>query len=289
MRIIVLGASGQIGSVIFNGLKRAHQVIGTSRKPSLKLRQFDPFDDDWLSLGTADVLINCVGQIEATDSSSFYRIHVELTKRIIEHRQSIGDPRIIQISALGASTEHKVEFLRTKGEADDLLLQHPNTTVVRPSIVCTHRTMIVRKMLMLSNISRFSFGIVTVPKGFLKTKIQPIMPTDLVDLVEKQLYDREHCVVNAVGPESLSFHEIITMMLESRNQKMRLVEISKAIADVMVSTFVSPVFPNVINAQQYQLLFENNVADEKTVTQILGRPLTSTRQFFKDEFSYASN
>ena len=145
MRIVVLGASGQIGSVIYNGLKDRHVVLGTSRKASADCVRFDPFQDNWHVLGTVDVLINCIGQIEATSSSSFHHIHVDLTKRIIAHRQQIGNPTILQISALGASAAHNVEFLRTKGIADDLLLQHAETAVIRPSIVCTHRTMIVRK------------------------------------------------------------------------------------------------------------------------------------------------
>lgn len=289
MRIIVLGASGQIGSVLYDGLKKRHQVIGTSRKPSANFVRFDPFQDDWSFLGKADVLVNCVGQIEATSSSSFHHIHVELTKRIIESRLTIGNPRIIQISALGASANHKVEFLRTKGVADDFLVQHPDTTVVRPSIVCTHRTMIVRKMLMLTNIGRFLLGHIPVPNGFLKTRIQPILPQDLVDLVEKLCHDHGHRIVNAVGPELLSFHEIITMVFEAKNQKIRLVEIPKAVTDIMVNTFVSRALPRVINSQQYQLLFEDNVGDTKIVREVLGRPLMSTRQFFKGEFSYAGN
>lgn len=289
MRIVVLGASGQIGSVIYDGLEKTHQVIGTSRKASAKFIRFDPFQDDWPLLGKADVLINCVGQIEATSSSSFYRIHVELTKRIIEGRQIIGNPAIIQISALGASTKHKVEFLRTKGLADDILLQHPHTTVVRPSIVCTHRTMIVRKMLMLSNIGRFSFGLLPVPKGFLQTRIQPIMPQDLVDSVRALCDDHAHRLVNAVGPDPINFSQIIAMLIETRDQKLRFIEVSKTVTDLIVKNFVSLAMPKVVNSQQYQLLFEDNVADAQMVKQILGRPLMSTKGFFVNEFRYAGN
>jgi len=289
MRIIVLGASGQIGSVICSGLRKTHQVIGTSRKPSAKLIPFDPFQDDWSSLGKAEVVINCVGQIRATSSSSFHRIHLEMTKRIIEGRPLIGNPALIQISALGASAEHKADFLRTKGLADDFLLQHPQTTVVRPSIVCTHGTMIVRKMLMLSNIGRFLFGLLPVPKGFLQTRIQPIMPQDLVDTVRALCDDHGHRVVNAVGPDPITFKQIITMLIEIRNQKLRLIEVPKTVTDLIVKNFVSLAIPKVMNSQQYQLLFEDNVADTQMVKQILGRPLMSTKAFFAEEFRYAGN
>ena len=289
MRVIVLGASGQIGSVICDGLKGRHSVTGTSRGHCPDLIRFDPFRDDWSVLGKADVLINCVGQIEATGKSSFHHIHVELIKRLIEHRQEIGSPAIIQISALGASPEHPVEFLRTKGIADDLLLQHPDTAVIRPSIVCTHRTMIVKKMVMLFNLSRLLFGLVPVPKGFLQTRIQPVMPEDLVDLVGKMVFDRSHRIVHAVGPEAISFREIIQIMAESNHRKLSIIEVYKRVSDLIVKKLISPVFPKVINSQQYQLLFQHNVASVKMAEQILGRGLKSTRQFFKSEFTYATN
>jgi uncharacterized protein YbjT (DUF2867 family) len=289
MKIILLGATGQIGSVIHDALKRTHEVVGTSRKPSPTLKQFDPFENNWSSLGTADVLINCVGRIEATSLNSFNRIHVELTQRIIEHRQVIGNPRIVQISALGASAKHQVEFLKTKGIADDLLLQHPRSTVVRPSIVCTHRTMIVNKMLMLSKIGRFCFGLLPLPEGFLQTRIQPIMPEDLVDLVRILCNDHEHRLVNAVGPYPISFRQILAILMQTKKVKFRLIEVPKKITDFFVSHVASRAIARLINLQQYQLLFSDNISDPEMVRQILGRPLTETKQFFTNEFKYASD
>jgi nucleoside-diphosphate-sugar epimerase len=289
MKVVVLGATGQIGSVIYNGLLHTHDVTGTSRKGSGNYLQFDPFNSDWSVLGKTDVLINCVGQIEASKTSSFDRIHVGVTKYIIAHRSLIGNPAIIQISALGASPTHKVKFLRTKGIADDLLLQYPDTVVIRPSIVCTHHTMIVRKMMMLSDFSGLLFGVIPVPKGFLKTRIQPIMPQDLVDIVNKMCFERSTRIVPAVGPETFSFNDIIALMMESRHQKVRTICVSKFVSDMFMMYLVCRVFPGLINSQQYQLLFEDNIADVKTVQQILGRPLTSAKQFFSDEFIYADN
>ena len=288
MKIIVLGATGQIGSVIYNGLRQRHEVVGTSRNHNSDLAQFDPFHDDWSILGKADVLINCVGQIEARESS-FHHVHVELTKRIIENRDVIRAGKIIQISALGASAHHPVVFLRTKGIADDLLQKQTGTVVIRPSIVCTHRTMIVKKMLLLSSIGRSLFGVVPIPKGFLKTKIQPVMPQDLLDLVEKMFHDTTHQIVNAVGPEPITFEEIIKIMAKARNQRLRLVGVPKAFTDVIVKSFIGTVLPKIINSQQYQLLFEDNIDDVKVAEEILRRPMISTWEFFINEFVYAGN
>jgi nucleoside-diphosphate-sugar epimerase len=290
MRIVVLGAGGQIGSAIYNELRRHHEIVGTSRKQSMSLVQFNPFHDNWAVLGKSDVVVNCAGQIEATADCSFYRIHVELTKLIVGNRKTIGNPRIIQISALGASANHKVEFLKTKGMADDYLLQHADTVVVRPSIVCTHRTMIVRKLLMLLLISRYTQGFVFVPKGFLNNQIQPVMPQDLVALVNKLCTVQDlPKVINVVGPERFTFRQIMNMMFQTNRKSYRLIQIPKALTDLLVKHGISVLFPKVITSQQYQLLFEDNIADAIIAERILGTPVVSTNQFFKNEFSYANH
>jgi nucleoside-diphosphate-sugar epimerase len=289
MRIVVLGASGQMGSVIYDALKRHHEVVGTSRKQSRGLIQFDPFRDKWSMFEKTDIVVNSVGQIEATPDSSFYKIHVELTKLIVQNRKAIGNPRIIQLSALGASPNHNVEFLKTKGMADDYLLQHANTVVVKPSIVCTHRTMIVKKMLMLLKISKYTQGLVFAPKGFLNSQIQPVMPQDLAALIVRLCTIQDlPKIINVVGPERLTFHQILDCMFKTKRESYRLIQVPKIITDALAYG-VSLLFPKVINSQQYQLLFKNNIADTTLAETILGTPLTPTKQFFSNEFSHASH
>ncbi|MBL7697877.1 MAG: hypothetical protein JNK79_06950 [Chitinophagaceae bacterium] len=283
MKVVVLGASGQIGSVIYNCLTARYDLIGTSRQNSGRYLKFDPFRDDWSLLGNVNVLINCVGQIEATGSFSFTKIHEGLTRLIIENRSLIGNPRIIQVSALGASPQHRVEFLRTKGIADELLMQQPDTFILRPSIVCTHNTMLVRKMLMMRRISQYIFGIIPVPQGFLKTRIQPLMPNDLANVVEFYCRYAGPQVMNIAGSEVLSFGEILTMMGRKSNRKIKPVNISGFFIGIIVKAGLL----KVINQQQYQLLFEDNTADITPVKAILKKEPVSGRDFFINEFSHA--
>lgn len=288
MKIVILGASGQIGSVIFNGLKRDHDVVGTSRSRSDKYLRFDPFSDDWSVLGTPDILINCVGQIDAQGKNGFDRIHAGLVKTILANRQRLGNPRIIQISALGASPDHPVDFLRTKGVADDLLLCQPDTAVIRPSIVCTHRTMIVKKMIMLSTLGRYSFGMLPVPAGFLRTRIQPIMPEDLLELVRKVCIDCNVKQVDAVGPVALTFHDIIGMLEQSTTRNLRMIEVPKAASDLVAGNILPAILPGVISAQQYQLLFHDNVGNVDACERLLDRMPMPPLDFFRNEFNTES-
>lgn len=49
----------------------------------------------------------------------------------------------------------------------------------------------------------------------------------------------------------------------------------------------SRLLPDVINAQQYQLLFEDNIADASALEKIIGRRVRSSKAFFTKEFQHA--
>ncbi len=285
MKIVILGASGQIGNILFEAMRKIYEVTGTSRYSCSRLLQFDPFNDNWSMLGRPDVIVNCIGLIKPRRTFTFSKIHVGLTKKIVENRTVLGNPRIIQMSALGASTCHTVEFLRTKGESDAYLLKSPDVVVVRPSIVCTHRTMMVEKMLMLFKLSQWTKGLVIVPEGFPKRRIQPVMPEDLAAIVSRLCSTPEiPKTINVSGPTSLTFHEIISIMFEARKKDFKLVTVPKLWTDIMVKYGVSIVLPRLINAQQYELLFKDNVADPGDAQKYLGSRMSETKQFWKNEF-----
>lgn len=285
MKILILGASGQIGKILNEALRKNHEVTGTSRRSFAGLLQFDPFTDNWKTLRKPNVIINCIGQIEPSRRFSFSRIHLELAKRIIENRRAVGNPRIIQISALGASRNHPVEFLRTKGEADAYLRKFPDVVVVRPSIVCTHRTMMVKKMLMLFKLSQWMKGRVIVPEGFAERQIQPVMPDDLVALIERLCSALKiPKSLDVPGPAPLRFHEIINLMFAVRRKHFKLVTVPRRLTDILVKYGVSIILPRLITAQQYQLLFHDNVADPADAQNYLGSPMRQTEEFWMREF-----
>ncbi|MCO4292776.1 hypothetical protein NF867_07875 [Solitalea sp. MAHUQ-68] len=283
MKIVILGASGQIGSLIFEKLKVDFDVMGTARRGTDVLYQFDPFTDDWEKLGKCDVLINCIGQIEEKRSSSFLRIHYDLINIIIKNRELIGNPRIIQLSALGASTNHTIEFFRTKGLADDYLIQLDNTVIVRPSIVCTHLTTLVRKLKILQAIARVTNGLLVLPRGFKEHLIQPIIPSDLAELVKQLCAIKElPQLVDAVGPDRIAFNTLISIALKN---KIRMVEVPKLVFDGLVNGIIARVFPKLINKQEYQLLFTDNLANPTGIQELLNKPLSSTLNFWETELN----
>lgn len=285
MRVVVLGASGQIGSALFESMIRdGVEVIGTTRKPtnSFGLSQFNPFIDDWKVLGGVDVLINCIGNIYQTRAESFEKLHVELVKLLIKNRAMVGNPKIINISALGASEKQQVSFLKTKGVGDELLLNEKNTYIIRPSIVCTPNTMLLRKLKLLRRLARYTANHLLLPKGFLPTCIQPIHIDDLTELVSRVALNNHHQrKIDAVGPEPISYHRLLTFLFANSSPKFSYAEINKQLIGGLVRNVIAPLFPSLISYEQFQLLFSNNTSDDESAENILGRKLKNTVAFWK--------
>lgn len=289
MRVLILGASGQIGNVLLQCFQKDPNIvaIGTSRKEHKDYFQFDPFQDHWTKLGQVDVIINTIGQIEASGASSFEKVHIGISKLIIENRPVLGNPKVLQISVLGADPESKIAFLQTKGIADQFLVKHSDCIVVRPSIVCTPGTMLVKKLLMLGKIATKLGKRMIVPKGFLDHKIQPVMVDDVARIAYNLCKLKEYQpIINITGPEKISYRTLLELALPG----IRLIEIPKPLTEFFVKVIISPFLPALINSQQYDLLFSDNIADEKEAERYLRKPLASTLEFWKNELrQYASN
>lgn len=289
-RIAILGASGQLGKLLSSSLSSLAnvEIIRLSRNTSLGPEGyviFDPEKDAWEKIGKVDILINVAGIIQESKDADFEKVHIHLTQKIVENRNVIGNPKIIHVSVLGANPEHPIAFLRTKGEADAILLKQQNTYVLRPSIVCVHDTLLVKKFKMMFDISKVFFQYAVMPTQFRKTRIQPLMAEDFTDTIIKLCEtDFDKKIINCTGAEEISFDWLLKLASEERKQKMIPIEIPKNLVASVTKNFISVWFPDLLNYDQFQLLFKDNIASNEDIQRLLGRPTQSTLEFWKKEF-----
>ncbi|MBA3901278.1 MAG: hypothetical protein H0X62_13900 [Bacteroidetes bacterium] len=283
MRIVVLGASGQIGCLVVKQLEKDFpdsQIIACSRAGEGNSFKFAPLKDNWELLGKVDVLINCIGIIKEEKNLSFQKAHQGITAKILEQMQSIGNPRLIQISVLGAVGNSPSKFMSTKGKADEHLLQNKNTLVIRPSIVCTPNTMMVRKIKTLFRMSRYLGTYLPIPLHFLNTKIQPVLGAELAEIISRTCVQKIDGIVNVTGPEIINLKELLCLL----PKKIRFIPLLKKVSDLLIKP-ITTFFPSLLNQEQYKLLSKENVADNALCEQILGRKMGSTLGFWKRELN----
>lgn len=297
MHILILGASGQIGSPTLLQLARdfpAAMITGTSRSgkapasylgSNLRFQAFDPFLSDWAELGQADVMVNCIGQIKESPACSFEMIHSGITRLILQHREALGNPRIIQVSALGAGQHPTVPFLSTKYAADQLLLEAGEAHIIRPSIVCSPNTMLVRKIRQLDRIGKQLGGNLFVPTGFMEARIQPVLVTDVAALISAIVSKPNvPTVIEAVGPQEIAFGELVELIGTVRGKSLRRLTFSRQFAAFFVRYFIAPLFPTLITWDQFLLLFEDNIGSQQPIQDVLRRMPTDTLPFWKQQF-----
>lgn len=293
MRLVILGATGQLGGAVLARLRHdypAALVLGCARKEKLaalpdqdrqQLLPFNPFEDDWKTLGQVDVLINCIGIIRETAALDFSRAHQGLTALMLQHRHQIGEPRILQLSALGACADSPSAFLRTKGLADLALLRHPGTIVLRPSIVCTPNTMLSHKLQQLGRWCCRTGGLLPFPAQMLETRLQPVAREDLVALIAALCLPGAYpTVVEVGGRETYTLRQLLEMLPACR----KVIPFPQAWF-AGLSLFLRKFFRALPDQEQQMLLLQDNVAETSACEQILGRRMAPTRAFWQQELA----
>ncbi len=289
----MLGANGQLGTPLLKRLLQDYpqaQVVGCVRERSMAavkadavmsqhVLSFNPFTDNWAKLGKVDVLVNCIGIIRETAALDFAQAHAGLTSLMLQHRKRLGNPRLLQLSALGAAVHSPSRFLRTKAEADEALLAHPNVVVVRPSIVCTPNTMLSRKLQLLKKLCRLTFGALPFPAHLLQTKLQPVLVEDLTELISRLcLQNPYEGTVEVAGKDTFSLQQLLALVPTCK----KVVPIPKAFSDAALQV-VTWLFHALLDKEQQVLLQQDNIAGTTVCEKLLGREMAGTVLFWKSE------
>jgi uncharacterized protein YbjT (DUF2867 family) len=150
MRILVLGGYGFIGLAIARRLHVAgHEVTGVGRDAAAGPRLFPPITwktadisalqsaADWAPLlGDIDVVVNAAGALQDGARDHLERIHHTSIVALVAACEAAGAIRIAQISAPGASTTARSDFMRSKARGDAAVKAgNAPWVVLRPGLV----------------------------------------------------------------------------------------------------------------------------------------------------------
>ena len=149
--VAVLGGSGFVGRQVCQRLAaEGYRVRVATRDrerakeqlillPTVDLAAVDVHDPAQLAafVDGADAVINLVGVLhDGSRERGFQAAHVELARKVAAACRERGVPRLLHMSALGASREGPSRYLRTKGEAEAVVRESGLAwTLFRPSVV----------------------------------------------------------------------------------------------------------------------------------------------------------
>ena len=200
MRIVVTGASGNVGSALVPQLLSAPEVtsvVGVARRlpevrdPRVEWHALDVAADDLSGAVTgADVVVHLAWLLQpAHDPDEMRRVNVVGTTRVLEAVSAAGVPALVHASSVGAYSPgpksprvdethptHGIStstYSRHKAEAERLLdrfeAEHPERRVVRL------RPGVVLQAAAASELARYFLG-PYVPQSLVRKSLLPVLP-----------------------------------------------------------------------------------------------------------------
>lgn len=135
MRVLIVGASGFIGSYITASfLNDHHEVVACvrdiektkNRFPLAKVIKCDLNIDitpkSWINrLKNIDVVVNVAGVLNSSGDNDIENVHIKGPQSLFEACSNVKVKRIIHISALGIDEEKTTEYSITKKSTDNYL------------------------------------------------------------------------------------------------------------------------------------------------------------------------
>jgi uncharacterized protein YbjT (DUF2867 family) len=150
-RVVVLGGSGFVGRHLTAALSTAElerRVFVVSRRrtrarhlfllPTVEVVELDPYDGGALVrlFRGADVVVNLIGILNERAPITFERAHVELARTVVASCRAANVTRLLHMSALNADRNGPSRYLKTKGEAEEIVASSALAwTIFRPSVI----------------------------------------------------------------------------------------------------------------------------------------------------------
>ena len=300
-KVLIFGASGQIGRYCIRRLvKDNYKVIAVTRNKHQKayilktqapigyldIEEADIFNEKKLKkfISEADICINLIGILfEKGKKNTFENIHNKLPN-LISKICSDQNKKLIHVSALGLSkaTDSSYAISKLKGE-ENIKKNLPTATIVKPSIVYSVDDNFTTKFMGLLNL----LPIFPLYYNGL-TKFSPVHATDVSEVIFKiisnEIYSKS---IEVIGPEVISFKEILQKILKAINKKRLLLPLPLIIANASASIFQLLPTP-LITKDQLKLLKYDNIKSQDGITNFdIGIP--SKISFEKGIKEYAYN
>jgi NADH dehydrogenase len=213
---VVTGAFGFAGKYIARRLLEAGFEVRTVTNSQRRENPFEgrvkayPFnfnDPERLveSLRGARVLYNTYWVRFNTANFSF-SLAVDNTMKLFDAAGKAGIRRIVHISILNASESSAFEYVKDKAIVERLLKESGlSYAILRPAVLFGKEDILINNIAWV--LRRLpAFGVF----GDGNYRLQPIYVDDLAALAVEQGRSRENVVINAIGPETFTYRELVT-------------------------------------------------------------------------------
>jgi len=277
--ILVFGASGQIGRHLIRKLtknnykvvavtRNIHQkgyILKTQANPGyLEIVELTYFNIEKIKslVEECSICINLIGILFEKKKNFFKNIHTDFPDLLSKLSAKKNIEKLIHLSSLGIEKSLDSNYAISKLEGENKIKNNFDRVVVlKPSIVYSVDDNFTTNFMTLLN------RLPIMPIYYEgKTKFAPIHVTDLAQIIFDVVQGKTNeQTIECIGPEIISFKEIILKLLKTIDKKKLLIPLPLVIAKMTAKIF--EIMPNpLITVDQINLLKHDNIPSGKYKT-----------------------
>ena len=271
--ILLFGATGQIGrnllrilcqnnykiTAVTRNIHRAGYILKTQANPGylnlveLKSFQIEKIED---LVKNCSICINLIGILHERKKNQFKTIHTDFPDMLSKIASKYNIEKFIHLSSLAVENIKDSDYALSKAEGEKKIKNNfKKSIIIKPSIVYSVDDKFSTKFMTL--ISRLP----VIPLYYNgNTKFRPIHVTDLVNIIFSILEsNNQNLTLECIGPETLSFKDILKNLLLSIKKKRVLLPLPLPIASLTAKML--QILPNpLLTEDQLKLLKYDNIA-----------------------------
>ena len=279
--ILIFGSSGQIGKSLIRIFtknnyrvtavtrsihRKGYQIKTQSNYGYLELEEVEHFTDENVSklMKKSSVCINLIGILFEKRENQFNLIHSDLPALLSKCAAKNSLNQFIHVSALGIEKASESKYALSKLSGEKKVKENfTKSVILKPSIVYSvddkFTTSFMRLLSILPVMPLYYSG---------KTKFTPIHVSDFTNIIFNVVQNKiTGETIECIGPEVLTFKEILLKILKSINKKRLLFPLPLPIAKINARLFQLMPKP-LLTLDQLKLLKYDNVVSHKYKTNL---------------------
>jgi NADH dehydrogenase len=248
-RVCVLGGTGFVGRSVVEKLAELGlwvRVLTRNREkaralfvlPTGEVVNTNVYDDAALaaSFEGMDAVVNLVGILNETRGQSFEKVHVALARRVAEACRAAGVPRLLHMSALGASPDGPSNYLQSRGRGEAAVRGAAGdvaVTIFRPSVVFGADDAF------LNLFARLVQLFPVIPLAGASARFQPVWVEDVARAVAVSLADPRTFgqTYELVGPKVYTLEQLVTLVIALKGRSRMILPLPHWAAVLQATVF----------------------------------------------------
>jgi len=151
---------------------------------------------------------------------------VENSKTLITAAEEAGIGRIVHISITSPSADSTLPYFRGKALVEEAITQSKlSYAIVRPTVIFGPEGILINNIAWLLR----KFPIFATP-GSGDYQIQPVFVEDVAEIAVSAGHKDNNAVMDAVGPETFTFDELVKLITSRINSRSRIVHVKPKLA-----------------------------------------------------------